>query len=85
MKGQVNVYYAKGLFKSGIALGAGLVVGKCIGNIISSGINGAITGFTKGMAENGNEKAQKICRESGIEYDEQSNKDSKVEMGFHCS
>lgn len=69
LKVNANVYYAKGLFKTGLSLGAGLVVGKTIGELISPMINGAIMGIIKGFAKHGNKAAQKALDKTGVKYE----------------
>lgn len=85
MKGQMHVYYAKGLFKNALAVGAGLVVGKCLGEYITAGIDEVGKIVLKLSAKKGNETAQKACDELNIEYEQKpDNEESEVTMGFHC-
>lgn len=85
MNGKVNVYYAKGLFKTAVSVGAGLAVGKYLGGMINAGIEGAIQGVISNKAKRGNEKAQEFCDKHGINYDRPKDDNStKMKMGFHC-
>ena len=86
MKGQVNVYYAKGLFKNALVVGAGFVVGKYLGNYIAGGIDGASKVLLKHIAKKGNETAQEACKNLNIEYEDKPDENSKkkITMGFHC-
>lgn len=86
MKGQMHVYYAKGLFKNAVAVGAGLVVGKYLGGCITTGIGEVGKIALKLSAKIGNESAQEACNKLNLEYEKKLDNDDsdKVTMGFHC-
>lgn len=65
---QKVVLYGTNLFKSAMAIGAGIVVGKYLGKIINGALDGFTTGALKVMAKCGNSFAVKFCDDHNIEY-----------------
>lgn len=76
----------KGLFKSAVAIRAGLTVGKYLGEVINAGFNGIGLGVAVFGAEKGNKNMQKICNKYNVEYKKPENDDSPKDkiIGFHC-
>lgn len=79
MEGTIRM---KGLFKSAVAIGAGLTVGKYLGGVINAGFNG----IGLGVAVFGDEQMQKICNKYNVKYKKPENDDSPKDkiIGFHC-
>lgn len=67
---QVTVFYVKGMFKAGVAVGAGVVVGKYFGKLITYSIEAAGKTVLEIMADHGIKLAQDACDELDIEYGE---------------
>lgn len=83
MEGTIKV---KGLFKSAVAIGAGLTVGKYLGKVINAGFDGIGLAVAVVGAEKGNENMQEICNKHNVKYKKPENDDSpkgKI-IGFHC-
>ena len=83
MEGTIRM---KGLFKSAVAIGAGLTVGKYLGGVINAGFNGIGLGVAALGAEKGDEQMQKICNKYNVKYKKPENDDSPKDkiIGFHC-
>ena len=59
--------------KASFAVGIGLTVGTGIGFLIIAALSGGVIGLTKGLAKNGNETAQEICKKAKIDYEPKEN------------
>lgn len=83
MEGTIRM---KGLFKSAVAIGAGLTVGKYLGGVIIAGFNSIFLGVAVFGAEKGDEEMQKICNKYNVKYKKPENDDSPKDkiIGFHC-
>ena len=85
MKEKIDVTIGKGLFKSAVVIGAGLVIGNHLGNLLSGALQGVEQGIIKHLADKGNETAQEFCNKHNLKYKIKSEKDSSENvMGFHC-
>ena len=63
---------AKDLRRAAFAVGFGITVGKTVGDWVGAVINGAGLGIIKGLAKHGNETAQKVCKDSDLDYETKS-------------
>lgn len=79
---QVNVFYAKGMFKAGMAVGAGMVVGKYFGKLITGVVEATGKTVLEVMADHGIEWAQEACNKTGIKYGENDDSPTARKMGF---
>lgn len=84
MEGKVNVFYGKGLFKSAVAIGAGLVVGKYLGSLVNAGLEGVFQGLIEHRAKKGSKTAQDICEKHNLKYEKPDEDSSNKVIGFHC-
>ena len=60
---------AKDLRRAAFAVSFGIAVGKTVGDWVGAAINGAGLGIVKGLAKHGNETAQKVCKDSNVNYE----------------
>lgn len=79
---QLNVFYVKGMFKAGVAVGAGMVVGKYFGKVVTSAIEATGKTILEVMADHGITMAQEACEKSGIKYDKVDDSPTARKMGF---
>lgn len=82
---RVTIIKVKDLFKSSVAIGAGLIVGKYLGDVINAEFKSIGLGIAIFGAKKGNESMQKFCDRYEIKYKEPENDDSPKDkiFGFH--
>lgn len=81
---ELNVTYGKSLFKSAVAVGAGLVIGTHVGDLVSTVLDSIGQGFIEIRAEKGSKTAQNICERYNFKYEKPYKDVSNKVIGFHC-
>ena len=80
MKEKIDVTIGRGLFKSAVVIGAGLVIGNHLGSLLSGALQGVEQGIIKNLADKGNETAQEFCNKYNLKYERKSEKDSSEKV-----
>ncbi len=65
----------KDLRKAAFAVGFGFTMGKFVGELVNAAITGVGIGVLQFAANNGNDIAQKTCKESGIKTKSEKKED----------
>lgn len=70
-------YRMKGMFKTAIIAGTGLVIGKYLGECVAKFINNGCITILKKCASDGNEYAIRSCEQLNVSYDTHEKHDSE--------
>ena len=67
----------KDLRKAAFAVSFGITVGKIVGDWVGAVITATGLGIAKGLTKHGNDIAQKVCKDSDLDYE--TNSEEKTE------